>query len=875
MSLDNLNNNIYPLSLDGLTTINADSIIINGNNLDPASYVPYTGALSAVNLGNNKITTVYIPSNPEDLVNKFYTDGKFLTLVDASNNYLKKVDAASTYATQSSLSNYLLISTAVATYATLNDLNLYLLSSTAASTYATQASLPSYNFTGTPTITSAPGAADDSDKIPTTHWVNYAMSLIYLPIATANSDYLKIIDAASTYATITNLNLKAPLANPTFTGLVTLPSTVQFSTNPSPGSGTLLAIDGTGNIITTISSLNQTATSTSATYYIPFVSSSSSGAFIPLVYPTLMCNPNSGSITATRLTASTQMETYSMKITNVPNGTLDSLLGVDNVGNVIKGYLTQTASTTNADYSIIFTQYSGTGSFIPLNESTLTYNPSTKNLKTSKLQITGVIAGTQQYLLAIDSVGNVIRGTAISTPLQQVRTLVNADYYIPFVASFTNGDFLPLIENRVKLNPATGTISMFNLILTGNANLASLTFNTLPTTGSPASYLAINSGGVVIRTSAAGGDAYLANNQTFTGSNTFDNPIICNTLNPKASNGLVIDGNGNGIVLFRSLGVTKARVDANGFDASVISNTTLYTRDITAPLATLTLIGDVNAALYSSGINYYGCNTSHQFSINSVDTMTIRNKGVTIPFSTTSHPDLSLYELVVGDNAAVVNKSAKILIRGQSTTTGFAPGIDFTAWSSHTTPQASIEVTDDNNWGGIYRFRAKANGAGSAGALTNVLSLGVAGWLFHSTPAQNVTQNINYVYRSVSTVDTMQICQDEEFFFYYSGDWSVGRYLGTFQKIYRGSKVRINCTATQYSMSVGTILTQIALRDQTSGNWSYATQGTFFNYTGGHFCTPNVDTLYYLPAATYEVWVNGNGVTDANDVLRLHISISP
>jgi hypothetical protein len=55
MSLDNLNNNIYPLSLDGLSTITADYLTVGGTSLDPTSYVKYTGADKNVDLGNYNI----------------------------------------------------------------------------------------------------------------------------------------------------------------------------------------------------------------------------------------------------------------------------------------------------------------------------------------------------------------------------------------------------------------------------------------------------------------------------------------------------------------------------------------------------------------------------------------------------------------------------------------------------------------------------------------------------------------------------------------------------------------------------------------------------------------------------------------------------
>jgi hypothetical protein len=343
-----------------------------------STFLPYSGATSDLDMGTQRI--IYYqgayPTSDNDVINRFYVQSYYLSLTDASSTYLTIANAASTYLT---ISN-------------------------ASATYQTQAGMPSFIFTGVPTITSAPAANDDSDKIPTTHWVNYAMSLIYLPITTAASTYLTITNAASTYATITNLNLKANSASPTFTGTVVLPSTISFTTNPSAGVGTLLAIDGTGNLITTTSSLNQTATSTSGTYYLTFVSSSATGAFNPLVFSQIMCNPNVGLI-----------EVNNMKITSRnQGGSQVSLLGRDSAGNVIDGFMSQTASSANTDFPVGFIQSSGTGLFTPLSETSgaFTFNPSTLNLKTSKLQITSVPTGTQQYLLAVDSAGNVIQGTS-------------------------------------------------------------------------------------------------------------------------------------------------------------------------------------------------------------------------------------------------------------------------------------------------------------------------------------------------------------------------------------------------------------------------------------------------------------------------------
>ena len=57
MSLTNLNNNIYPLTLDGLQTAYLDSLYINNNLVVPGNYIPYTGAVLPVDLNNQSISS--------------------------------------------------------------------------------------------------------------------------------------------------------------------------------------------------------------------------------------------------------------------------------------------------------------------------------------------------------------------------------------------------------------------------------------------------------------------------------------------------------------------------------------------------------------------------------------------------------------------------------------------------------------------------------------------------------------------------------------------------------------------------------------------------------------------------------------------------
>ena len=391
---------------------------------------------------------------------------------------------------------------------------------------------------------------------------------------------------------------------------------------------------------------------------------------------------------------------------------------------------------------------------------------------------------------------------------------------------------------------------------------------------------------------------------------------INNIVNLNAVN-LVINGNGSGIIVFQASGTTMATIDGNGLNVNDIQTTSAG--------ADLNLYASTNRRvnLWSSGgLRFSATNegtwmpVSGQFSFYITDTaprtatttyyrlfgvsgiiyndfhntvmwralnlagnagpnaMYLRSTGLNIPISTTTHPTLNDYELVLGDNSSGTDNSAKILIRGNTTTNLKGPSIDFTAFHSHTSPQGSIEVIDGGLWDGILQFWLKPRSSSASAPMNQVFRQTTDGFHFY-TLQQGNTAGCVYTYASQGLPNLFRLVQNQNWLFTYSGDWRVGRFLGYFDKLHDGSIVRFNAAATQYSMSVGTILTQIACRNTVIGNWYYFTQGTFFNYTGGHFCTPNVDTGTGMFAGLYELWVNGNGITDANDVIRVHVTISP
>lgn len=744
-------------------------------------YVSYTGAVSSLDMGSLHIYTTATPSSGNDVVNKTYTDATFPTFTFLSSNYLTQIDALNTYLTQ------------------IDAANIYLQQTVAASTYLTMAS--------------------------------------------AGATYLTIANAGSTYATISNLNLKANSASPTFTGTVTLPA-VNFTSTPSSGTGTLLAIDGTGNLITTSSSLNQTSTSTSGTYYLTFVSSSATGAFTPLVFSQIMCNPNVGLI-----------EVNNIKVTSRnQGGSQVSLLARDSAGNVIDGtaVITQTASSANTDFPIGFIQFSGTGAFVPLNETSgaFTFNPSTLNLKTSKLQITSVPTGTQQYLLAVDSTGNVIQGTSAggvtsfsagstgflpnsattgaitlsgnlnvanggtgattttgtaganvlsvspaltgtpTAPTAGAGTNTTQIATTAFVTTAVSAVGTPTQINATTVNTSVSLYPAWFQTVAGGASTVyvetdgSLFYNpstnrlTVPivSASSVVETSAIqNSSGQIININAQGG-AIAGNRLNLQIQSTtyyyFDkdafyltqpvNNVISSITNDlyilwpstkilSLNNWVQIDNTGllmagtrpvftqnvttqattdlnlnvptaTNFIDFNFNGLTRASATDDGLWLPSDGTRSIYFTD-TAPKTGTTTYGrffGTGATIYQDFYNQFMWRSLNLAGTSGINIMYLRNSGLNINQSSTTHTNLDAYELVVGNNSGTVNSSAKIIIRGKSTTLGYGPSIDFTAWDSHATPQASIEVLDDNNWGGVFRFKLKKNGAGSAGQLENL-----------------------------------------------------------------------------------------------------------------------------------------------------------
>jgi len=189
-------------------------------------------------------------------------------------------------------------------------------------------------------------------------------------------------------------------------------------------------------------------------------------------------------------------------------------------------------------------------------------------------------------------------------------------------------------------------------------------------------------------------------------------------------------------------------------------------------------------------------------------------------------------------------------------------------------------VLDDNNWGGIFRLKAKANGAGATGALTEVLQARVSGFRFQAD-AQGGVDDCRYHYASAND-DLYRRCQHESWMFNHNGPWTGGVLFGYISKYDVGSKISWVASASQYTSGVFSMYFEIAFTRLSPPYTVYtAQQRTFTNIGSAHWVCPNIDAFpsqlnnFRLPADGYAVTCSGNASSDANDYVRVQIFITP
>ncbi|CAB5218294.1 hypothetical protein UFOVP204_176, partial [uncultured Caudovirales phage] len=206
----------------------------------------FTGTVvlpSTTSIGNVSATEIgYVDGVTSSIQNQI--DSK-LAISTANSDWLKKTDAATTYLSiTDAASTYLLPADAASTYETKTDVaSVYETKSHATSTFAPKAGA---TFTGNITLPSTTQiGSTNGDEIGYLHGVT--------------SSIQTQLDAKASQS---NVDLKAPLASPTFTGVVTLPSGTVTSTMIADG--TIVDADINASAAIAQSKISGLATSLSA-----------------------------------------------------------------------------------------------------------------------------------------------------------------------------------------------------------------------------------------------------------------------------------------------------------------------------------------------------------------------------------------------------------------------------------------------------------------------------------------------------------------------------------------------------------------------------------------------------------------------------------
>ena len=74
MSLNGLTNPQFPLTIDGSTSLNTDTLYVDGVPINTSTLVPYTGAQHNLNMGSYEVLTTTAPTGLTSLTNRNYVD---------------------------------------------------------------------------------------------------------------------------------------------------------------------------------------------------------------------------------------------------------------------------------------------------------------------------------------------------------------------------------------------------------------------------------------------------------------------------------------------------------------------------------------------------------------------------------------------------------------------------------------------------------------------------------------------------------------------------------------------------------------------------------------------------------------------------------
>ena len=90
MSLNGLTNPQFPLTIDGTSNLNTDSLTVDGTTISTDTLVPYTGAKHTLNMGSYEVQTSSAPTALTSLTNKNYVDAADANLQTQINNKVSK-----------------------------------------------------------------------------------------------------------------------------------------------------------------------------------------------------------------------------------------------------------------------------------------------------------------------------------------------------------------------------------------------------------------------------------------------------------------------------------------------------------------------------------------------------------------------------------------------------------------------------------------------------------------------------------------------------------------------------------------------------------------------------------------------------------------
>ena len=178
---------------------------------------------------------------------------------------------------------------------------------------------------------------------------------------------------------------------------------------------------------------------------------------------------------------------------------------------IFSGYATGGVFSTTTILNLIGTDRTVAGNGGLYTQNGLTYNTSTNTLTTSYLNVGGVVSTTPSWYLGLDATSNVVRvavGTSAST-LTTTGTTSNTTYYPTFTTNYSTTptalSYYTDSAAALTYNPSTHTLTTSQLTLSSIAS------------GTPTTYIALNSSGQVVSYTPSG---TTANTLLTTGTNS-------------------------------------------------------------------------------------------------------------------------------------------------------------------------------------------------------------------------------------------------------------------------------------------------------------------------------------------------------------------